>query len=366
MDKVRVSLLCLIIVIGLGKVLYLIGNSGITSVKEAMFYQRTPDSKIRCQLCFRRCVIGNGKRGFCRVRENRDGKLYSLVYGRIYSWQVAPVEKDGMYHLLPGSKLLALATASCNFRCKHCHNWTLTQVGPEDISYENYSPEEVVETAIRSGARIISGTINEPTIFYEYLYDIAKLAKKRGIKFQFHTNGGISPGPLSELLKYTDGVVVDLKGFTEKFYREICSAELEVVLETLRIIRQKNVWLEITNLVIPTLNDDPEDIRRMCRWIKENLGPEVPLHFTRFSPEYKLTHLSRTPIETLEKAHRIAKEVGLHYVTIGNVPGHRYNSTFCQSCQKRLIHRIHFTVLSNDIKDGRCKFCQHRVPGVWW
>ena len=299
------------------------------------------------------------------MRENRDGKLYTLVYGKVYSYQVAPIEKDGMYHLLPGTRLLALATASCNFRCKHCHNWTLTQVGPEDISYRKWSPEEVVETAIRRGARTISGTINEPTIFYEYLYDIAKIARKEGLKFQFHTNGSISPEPLRTLLKHTDGVVVDLKGFTEKFYREIASAELEPVLETLKIIREEGVWLEITNLVIPTLNDEVDDIRRMCEWIKENLGPDVPLHFTRFSPAYKLTHLPRTPIETLEAARKIAMEIGLNYVTIGNVPGHKHNSTFCPGCEKRVIHRIHFTVLENNIEDGRCRFCQYKIPGIW-
>jgi pyruvate formate lyase activating enzyme len=334
-------------------------------LKEAMFYQELSNNKIQCQLCFRKCIVPEGKRGFCRVRENRDGKLYSLVYGRIYSWQVAPIEKDGMYHLLPGTKLLAIATASCNFRCKHCHNWTLTQVGPEDISYHKLSPEEVVEEAIKRGAKTISGTINEPTIFYEYLYDIAKLAKKKGLKMQFHTNGGVNPEPLRALLKYIDGVVVDLKGFTEKFYAKISFAELDAVLKVLKIIKEEGVWLEITNLIIPTLNDNLEDIRKMCEWIKKNLGEDVPLHFTRFSPDYKLMHLPPTPIKTLEKAYRIAKDVGLHYVTIGNVPGHTNNSTFCPKCGKRLIHRIHFQVLKNNIVKGKCKFCKYKISGVW-
>ncbi len=338
---------------------------GETPLKEASFYQSLEKDFVQCKLCFRRCVIAKNKKGFCRVRENRDGKLYSLVYGKIYSWQVAPIEKDGMYHLLPGAKLLALATASCNFRCKHCHNWRLTQVGPQDISYQEYSPEEVGEIAKRRGAKVISGTINEPTIFYEYFYDIAKIAKEKGLKVQFHTNGSVSSEPLKLLLKYIDGVVVDLKGFTQKFYREISSAELEPVLECLKTIKEEGVHLEITNLVIPTINDDLEDIRRMCIWIRENLGEDTPLHFTRFSPDYKLTHLPPTPIEILEKAQKIACESGLRYVYIGNVPGHKYNSTFCPKCTRRLIHRIHFAVLANHIKNGRCKFCQEEIYGIW-
>ncbi len=336
-----------------------------SDLKEAMFYQKLEDNKVQCQLCFLKCIIPEGKIGICRVRENIGGNLYSLVYGKIFSWQVAPIEKDGMYHLLPGSKLLALATVGCNFRCKNCQNWTLTQVGPENRRYNKWSPKEVVELAIRKGARTISGTINEPTIFFEYLYSIAKEAREHGIKMQFHTNGGISPEPLRKLLKYMDGVVLDLKGFTEEFYREILFAELEPVLETLKIIKEEGVWLEITNLIIPTLNDNMNDIRRMCEWIKENLGADVPLHFTRFSPAYRLRHLPPTPIRTLEEARKIALEIGLNYVTIGNVPGHRYNSTFCPGCGKRLIHRIHFTVMSNKIEEGKCRFCQHKIPGIW-
>jgi len=320
---------------------------------------------VLCRLCFRKCTIAEGQRGFCRVRENRGGTLYTLVYGKTYSWQVAPIEKDGMHHLLPGSRLFALATASCNFRCSFCHNWTLTQVGPEDISYRSWSPEEVVEAAIRSGAQTISGTMNEPTIFFEYLYDIAKLAREKGLKVQFHTNGGMSPEPLRELLKYTDGVVVDLKAFTAEFYRGIAFAEMEPVLNTLKIIREKGVWLEIVNLIIPTLNDDMENIREMCLWIRDNLGTDVPLHFTRFFPAFRLTRMPPTPIVTLEQARAIALEVGLEFVTIGNVPGHEANSTFCPECGEILIKRVHFSVLANHIEDGECKFCGRQIPGVW-
>jgi len=341
------------------------GEEPAMGLKEARFYQRLDDNKVWCQLCFHNCIIAEGKRGFCRVRENQRGKLYSLVYGRPVGLQVDPIELEPMYHMLPGHLNLCVFTASCNFRCKHCHNWHITTRGPEELRSRNYSPQEVVEEAIRRGCKSISHSINEPTIFFEYMYDIAGEARDRGLLNLFHTNAGISPEPLRALLKHMDGVVVDLKGFTEEFYQEISSAELEPVLKTLKIIREEGVWLEIVNLIIPTLNDDMEDIRRMCIWIKENLGADTPLHFSRFVPAYKLTHLPPTPIRTLEAAHRIAKEVGLNFVTIGNVPGHRYNSTFCPNCGKKLIHRIHFRVLSNKIREGRCGFCEYEIPGIW-
>ncbi|HCJ66473.1 MAG TPA: AmmeMemoRadiSam system radical SAM enzyme, partial [Elusimicrobia bacterium] len=201
--------------------------------------------------------------------------------------------------------------------------------------------------------------------FYEYVYDIALVAKKKGLRILWHSNGSMNPEPLKEILKYTDAVTIDLKGFTKEFYEDVSEAQLEPVLQTLKIIREKKVWLEVVNLVVPTLNDNPEDMKRMCLWIKGNLGEDVPLHFTRFFPQYKLTHLHPTPVETLEKAHAIAKDVGLEYVYIGNVPGHKYNSTFCARCGKIIIQRIHFTVLEKSIKDGKCKFCGNIIPGIW-
>lgn len=336
-----------------------------SSLKEAKYYLKIEGQKVWCKLCFRKCIIAEGKRGFCRVRENRGGKLYSLVYGKPAGLQIDPIELEPMYHMLPGHRNLCVFTASCNFRCKHCHNWHISQRGPEELGAKDYSPREVVEEAIRRKCKSISHSINEPTVFYEYMYDIAKEARERGLLNLFHTNGSISPEPLRQLLKYMDGVTVDLKGFTEEFYRETLSAELKPVLRTLKIIKGEGVHLEIVNLIIPTLNDDMKDIRRMCEWIKENLGEDVPLHFTRFSPTYKLTHLPRTPIKTLEAARKIAQEVGLKYVYIGNVPGHEGNNTYCPKCKKKLIHRIHFTTMSNNIEDGKCKFCKYEIPGIW-
>ena len=233
------------------------------------------------------------------------------------------------------------------------------------VNLYNLAPQEVIDLALDKEIPTISFTYNEPISFYEYVYDVAKLAKQNGLKIIWHSNGSINPEPLRELLKYTDAVTIDLKGFTNKFYSGVSQARLEPVLETLKTIRQAGVHLEIVNLIIPTLNDDPDDLKRMCVWIKENLGVDTPLHFSRFFPAYKLNTISPTPIKKLEEAYKIAKEVGLNYVTIGNVPGHVYNSTFCPLCKKRLIYRKHFSVLDNNIENGKCKFCGYKIPGVW-
>jgi pyruvate formate lyase activating enzyme len=349
--------------------LLIVGSLGAKegNIKEARYYQKLAQNRVWCQLCFRKCTIAEGERGFCRVRENRGGKLYSLVYGKPAGLQIDPIvlEPMYMYHLIPGHRNLCVFTASCNFRCKHCHNWLLSQRRPEEVRVVEYSPAEVVAEAIRQGCKSISHSINEPTVFYEFMYDIAREARQKGLITLFHTNGSISPEPLRELLKYMDGVTVDLKAFDEKFYREISSAELEPVLRTLKIIVEEGVHLEIVNLIIPTLNDDLDKIKEMCIWIRDNLGKDIPLHFTRFSPAHKLTKLPPTPVETLEAAREIAQNVGLKYVYIGNLPGHEGNNTFCPQCKKRLIHRIHFTVLSNKVVDGRCRFCGYEIVGIW-
>lgn len=331
-----------------------------------MFYQKLSENKVQCNLCYRKCIIAEGKRGFCRVRENRKGKLYSIVYGKPVGLQIDPIELEPMYHLIPGHKNLCVYTASCNFRCKHCHNWHITQRSFEELTYQNFSPEDVVKEAIKHKCISISHSINEPTVFYEYMYDIVKEAKKRKLKTLFHTNGYIMPEPLREILKYVDGVTVDLKGFNEKFYKEISEGSLQYVLETLKIIKQENVHLEIVYLVIPTLNDNLDEIKEMCLWIKNNLGPDVPLHFTRFSPSYKLTSLSSTPIETLEKARDIALSVGINYVYIGNVAGHKGNNTYCPKCKVLLIKRYHFITIENKIgSTGKCYNCNTNIVGIW-
>lgn len=333
--------------------------------REAMFYKKLQENRVKCQICFRKCIIPDGGRGFCRVRENKEGTLYSLVHSRPSAVHIDPIEKEPQLHNLPGTFILCLGTVGCNFKCKQCHNWHLSQSSPGDLRTYNLPPEQVVEFALERKIPTISFTYNDPIVFYEYVYDVAVLAKEKGLNILWHTNAAIEPEPLRKLLKYTDAMTVDLKGFCEEVYREIYSGELAPVLRALKIIKEEGVWLEIVNLIIPTINDNPEEIREMCLWIKENLGAYVPIHFSRFVPSFRLTHLPRTPVETLEMARNIAREVGLLFSTIGNVPGHRYNSTFCPGCEKRLIHRVHFQVLSNNIVDGKCKFCGEEIPGIW-
>lgn len=335
------------------------------SLKEAMFYHRLKGGNVQCAVCPRRCVVPDGGRSFCRNKENRGGKFYTLVYGKPCTVTMTRPENAPLYHFVPSHKRLALATVGCNFRCKYCQNWHISQARVEEREYYELSPEEVVELALREGAKSVSFTYTEPIAFYEYMYAISKLARERGLMTSIVSNGFINPGPLRELLKVMDAVKIDLKGFTDEFYHEVSSAELEPVLTSLKIVREERVYLEIVNLVVPTFNDDAGVIREMCWWIKQNLGDDVPLHFTRFFPNYKLTHLPPTPVQTLEMARGIAQEVGLKYVYIGNVPGHEGNNTYCPKCGKLLVLRAGFAVLENNVIGGRCKFCGERIPGIW-
>ncbi len=332
---------------------------------EAMHYEKLDDNAVRCQLCFRCCIIQDGERGFCQTRQNIEGELFSLVYGRAGAIQIDPVEKEPMHHFNPGSKIYCIGTPGCNFMCAFCQNWHLSQQTIEERRTQKITPDEIVADAIDRQIPAISFTYNEPTVFYEFAYDIARTAQAAGLNVIFHTNGAMNAEPMRQLLQHVDGVTVDLKGFDESFYREICNAELQPVLDTLQLIREEGVWLEIVNLVIPTLNDDPETIRAMSQWIYDNLGPGTPLHFSRFYPAYRLTSIHPTPLETLEEAYRIAKDVGLQYVMIGNVPGHEKNSTFCPDCGALLIQRHHFTVIEENLDDGSCSSCGREIPGIW-
>lgn len=341
------------------------GMSESVQGKEAMYYTPIGRNRVRCELCYHTCSITVGRRGFCRNRENRRGKLYNVVYGRPSAVNIDPIEKEPQHHMLPGTQMICIGTAGCNFRCRHCHNWHLSQRSIEELGrYYNYTPQDIVDAALELGLPTISSTYNEPTVFYEYVLDIAKLAKEANLRILWHSNGYIRPEPLKALLRYTDAVTIDLKGFSRKAY-DNSSAELQPVLTTLKTINESNTWLEIVNLVIPTINDSAAEIREMCVWIRDELSGEVPVHFSRFSPNYQLTNLSPTPVETLERAYDIAREVGLHYVTLGNVPGHKYNSTFCPKCNETLIRRVHFNVMKNNIKDGKCASCGHKIPGIW-
>jgi pyruvate formate lyase activating enzyme len=335
-----------------------------SGTREAMYYNKLDKNNVQCVLCFRKCIIAHGKRGFCQNRENRNGVLYSVVYGRPSAIQIDPVEKEPQYHFLPGTKILCIGTAGCNFKCRHCHNWHLSQSSVNEIKSYALPPQEIIDIALKHNIPTISFTYNDPIVFYEYVYDVAMLAKEKGLKIIWHSNGSIEQGPLKALLEYTDAVTIDLKGFSQEAY-DNSQAQLEPVLETLKIIKKHGVWLEIVNLVIPAINDSPEEIRRMCEWIMDNLGPDVPLHFSRFYPSYKLRDTPPTPVATLENAFAIAKNAGLEYISIGNVPGHKYNSTFCPSCNARVIHRSHFHVHSSNLINGKCGSCGHNIPGIW-
>jgi pyruvate formate lyase activating enzyme len=333
---------------------------------EAQYYVQLDGNRVQCQMCFRRCTVPEGGRGFCRNKVNVGGRYYTLVYGQPSALQIDPIEKEPHFHMLPGATIFCTGTASCNNRCKFCQNWHLSQRSFEEIQHVAIHPMQTVALALESGCNAVSFTYNEPTVFYEHMFDVANFAKQAGIGTLFHTNGGMNEEPLAALLEHMDAVTVDLKAFTSKFYREVSSSELAPVQRTLQQIHQSDAHLEIVNLVVPTLNDDPDDVRRMCHWVGDTLSDKVPVHFTRFHPAYKLTSLPPTPLETLESAAQIADDEGLQYVYIGNYPGHERNSTFCPACGERIIGRVHFSVLSLDVEQGKCRFCGHEIPGIWW
>jgi pyruvate formate lyase activating enzyme len=296
---------------------------------------------------------------------NIEGRYYTLVYAHPSALQIDPIEKEPSFHMWPGATIFCTGTASCNNRCKFCQNWHLSQRSFEEIDHIVITPENSVALAQEMECDAVSFTYNEPTVFYEHMFDVAKAAKRRGMGTLFHTNGGMNEEPLAALLELMDAVTVDLKAFTRQFYQDVSSSELEPVLRTLQQIHRSGTHLEIVNLVIPTLNDGADDVRTMCRWMRSMLGDEVPVHFTRFHPAFKLTSLPATPIKTLESAVEIADSEGLQYVYLGNVPGHQRNSTFCPSCGEKIIERVHFSVLSLDVVEGKCRYCGHPVPGVW-
>jgi pyruvate formate lyase activating enzyme len=341
------------------------GKKGLIGPKLSPYFTSLRDGKIQCQLCPRECIVPAGGRGFCGVRENRGGIYYSLVYGNPCAVHVDPIEKKPFYHLLPASTSFSIATAGCNFRCKFCQNWEISQAVPDETYNLELPPEEVVQRAKKAGSRSIAYTYVEPTIFYEYMMDTARLAQKEGILNVYHSNGFINPGPLKDLCKVLAGANIDLKGFTEDFYGNMSMGRLAPVLRTLKILKSAGVHLEVTNLVIPTQNDNPETVRKMCAWIKDELGADTPVHFSRFYPLYKLRNLPPTPVTTLERNRKIALDAGLGYVYIGNVPGHEGERTFCPGCKKVVVWRRGYSIVEINLKQGKCKFCGRPVPGLW-
>jgi len=344
------------------------GKTGATPkvgefLKEALYWEKIDEENIRCLLCWRGCIIFSGSKGFCRNRKNIEGKLFTLVYNFPCAIQVDPIEKEPVFHFLPGTNIFCLSTASCNFRCKFCHNWHISQRHPEEINSYYLTPEDIVKLAKKYRCPSISHTYAEPIVHFEYLLDVGKEAKKNGLNFIVHTNCSLNKEPLKELLNYADAITVDLKSISKDYYQKFCRATPEPVLDNLILIRKSNVHLEIVNLLLPVGNSDEKNIKKLVLFIKKNLGDDVPLHFTRFWPSYKLKNLPPTPVKYLERAEEIAKSEGLKYVYIGNVPGHRANSTYCPNCGKRIIHRTHFKVHEIKIKNNRCSYCGNLIPG---
>jgi pyruvate formate lyase activating enzyme len=341
------------------------GGIGFVNVREAMYYEKIDKNTIQCQLCPRHCVLKNGMRGFCRAREPREGKHYSLVYANPTAVHVDPIEKKPLFHFLPATDAFSIATAGCNFRCKYCQNWQISQFPPEETFNYFLPPKDVVKKAIKYNCKTIAYTYTEPSIFYEYMLDTAKIAKIEGIKNIYHSNGSLNPKPVEELAFYLDGANIDLKGFTQQFYSKISEGYLDTVLRTLKILMKNKVHIEITNLVIPSYNDDIKIVRKMSQWIRDELGPDIPIHFSRFVPTFKLRNLSPTPITTLESLRDTAMKEGLNYVYIGNVPGHPGENTYCPKDKKIIIRRIGYQIIENHIKNGKCGFCGRRIYGVW-
>ncbi|MGB9706646.1 MAG: AmmeMemoRadiSam system radical SAM enzyme [Microgenomates group bacterium] len=336
------------------------------NLHEASFYQQLGDDKVQCQLCPNRCVVSPGQRGVCKVRENIGGKLYSLVYGKPVTTAIDPIEKKPFYHFLPGAKAYSLATAGCNLACKYCQNWDIAQRFPEDVQSTPMAPQQVVEEALKSGAQVIAFTYNEPIVWYEYMRDIAKLAKEKGLRTVMVSSGYINPQPLKELLPYMDAIKIDFKAFNNEVYGNLIGGKLEPVLETLKIIHNSKTWLEIVHLVVPGYTDNLEEIGQMCLWLKENVGEDVPIHFSRFWPKYKLTNLPPTPEETIKKARLACLKAGMKYVYTGNIEDEEGSATYCPTNHQPVIKRFGYFVKENLIdSSGKAPNCRETIPGVW-
>jgi pyruvate formate lyase activating enzyme len=331
---------------------------------EARLYQKEGDQKVQCYLCNHRCLIQEGKRGICGVRENQGGTLYSLVYGKPIATHVDPIEKKPLFHFLPGSSSFSVATAGCNFRCLFCQNADISQAGNmKRFPGTEMTPEEIVTAALRARCQSISYTYTEPTIFFEYAQDMALLAEAQGLKNVFVTNGYMTQEMLESLYPHLHAANVDLKSFSEEFYRTQCGAKLAPVLETLKMMKRQEIWVEITTLIIPTLNDSKEELMRLAHFIANDLGSETPWHISRFHPTYQLTNLPITPIETLQQAWHIGKKAGLRYVYTGNVPGDPGEKTYCHQCGHLLLDRFGFSILKNNLHQGNCPQCHTPLSG---
>jgi pyruvate formate lyase activating enzyme len=320
---------------------------------------------VQCQLCAQDCRIEEGERGICRARMNVGGELKTLVYGRPITVHVDPIEKKPFYHFLPGAAAFSMATSGCPLRCKFCQNWEISQARPEDYGSEPVAPRRVAEAAVERQAPVIAFTYNEPTVFTEYLLDIARAGRGRGRRSVLVSCGFMNEAPLAAMCEALDAIKIDLKGYSEEFYHRVCGAELKPVLRSIKQVAASGTHLELVNLVVPTLNDSPQMLAELAKWVVGEVGPDVPVHFTRFHPDYQLRHLPPTPVTTLERAREAAMKAGMHYAFVGNVPGHPGNHTYCPRCGKIVIERHGFFVIDSHIKKHSCAECGARIAGVW-
>jgi len=334
-------------------------------VVEAKFYEKQPNKKIKCKLCPRECAVGDRERGYCGVRENRGGIYYTLVHSRVAAAHIDPIEKKPLFHYLPGTMALSLATAGCNVNCKFCQNWDISQVRPEQVPADYALPRAVAALAKQHGCPSIAYTYSEPVVFAEYVMDAADAAHEAGVQSVAVSNGYMQEDSLKTAYGKMDAVKIDLKSFSDSYYKDVVVGELKPVLESLVTLRKMNKWTEIVYLVVPTLNDSDSEFRGLAHWVKGNLGVDVPVHFSQFHPEYLLKNLPITPVPTLERAKAIADAEGLHYVYIGNVPGHPAENTHCPKCHRIIVERIGLTVRQMLIHKGCCPFCLQSIPGVW-
>ncbi len=335
---------------------------------EAYLYESLKDNEVKCNLCNHRCNIKNGRRGICGVRENRAGVLETLVYGKVIARHIDPIEKKPLFHFLPGSLSYSIATVGCNFKCRFCQNADIAQM-PSDrngrIVGDAFTPEDVVAAALKGDCKTIAYTYTEPTVYFEFAYDTAKLATEKGIRNVFVTNGYMTEEALQMIHPFLDAANVDLKAFTEDFYKTTCKAKLEHVKETLKRMKSLGIFVEVTTLIIPGLNDDKKELENLSAFLVDEIGPETPWHISRFHPTYKLMDRPPTPVETLIRAREIGTKAGLKYVYTGNVPGESTEKTFCDQCDHLLIDRWGFYVQDNRIKNGKCPQCNAAVDGVW-
>jgi pyruvate formate lyase activating enzyme len=334
-------------------------------MKEGMLQESLEGGKARCRVCSFRCIIPEGGTGHCRTRTNKGGKIYSLIYGTITSEAVDPVEKKPLYHFMPGSLSFSVGSAGCNFRCEHCQNWTISQADIEKVYTSDLTPEDCVATAIAEGCKSVSWTYNEPAIWLEYAHDTARICHEKGLKTVYVTNGYATPEHLEKMKGLLDAYRVDIKSYNDDFYKKVCGARLQPVLDSTKLAKKMNMHVEIINLIIPGLNDSVEELKALSKWAFENTGPDTPLHFTRFYPMYHMDHVEATPVEALERARDIAVKEGMKYVYLGNTRGHKYESTWCPSCSELLKERSGYsTTVRGLTKENRCAKCGEKIPVI--